>query len=294
MKARLLVTGASGFVGSNLARLMAPRWLVVPAYRSRVPPPIPGATAPVPFDITDADQTLRAIVAAKPSVVVHIAGDKNVRRCEAEPTAAHRVNAEGTANVARACREAGARLLYLSTDLVFACDRGGYRERDVPEPQTHYGRSKLAGEFLAREECPQARICRSGGLYGPGSPLLGWLATELRAGRPVEAFTDIRNTPTYAADLAMMMQAILDQDWRGPFHCVGASRVSRWELFTAYARAFGLDERLVVPTDAGERSRQMLLQLDASIEGTETARRLGITLPALDDAMGRFRAEAVT
>ena len=106
----------------------------------------------------------------------------------------------------------------------------------MPQPSLAYGRSKLQGERFAREELNDVAICRSGGIYGKGSPLLGWLSAELDAGRTVDCFVDVFNTPTYAENLGEMMETIIRKRLTGVFHTVGRERVSRFEFFKSYAR----------------------------------------------------------
>ena len=147
----------------------------------------------------------------RPAAVIHAAGNKNLKFCEDQPDEAFRVNAGGTQNVARACRRVGAKLIYLSTDLVFSCVEGNYQEHDVPEPTLAYGKSKLLGEKFALEKLDQVAVCRSGGIYGKGSPLLQWFAGEIKAGQTVECFTDVFNTPTYVDNLGEMMETVLEK-----------------------------------------------------------------------------------
>lgn len=131
----LLLTGGSGTLGRELLALL------------------PGAFAPTSrdLDITDPDQTTRAITAAAPTVIVHCAAYTDVRAAETERERCWLVNVVGTRNIARAAREAGARLVHVSTDYVFFGDRGGYREDDVPGPvRNYYSLTKLVAEEAVR------------------------------------------------------------------------------------------------------------------------------------------------
>ena len=286
----LLITGAAGFVGHNLLRLLGHRMSVVPTdWRAATPdgPNVPVAT----MDIRDAEQVRAVLGRFQPRAVIHAAGDKDVRHCQEHPEEAFRTNAEGTRNVARACRELGAHLLYVSTDLVFDCVQGGYGEDDTPKPTLVYGQTKRRGEEIALEECPGAAVCRSGGIYGRRSPLLGWLRRELEAGRRVEAFTDVFNTPTYVGSLADMFDVVVRGRLPGIFHTVGGERVSRYGFFRAFAEAFALDAALLVPEAAGPRRDQMLLQADASLCCRRTIAALGVAALSAADGLSRLRDE---
>ncbi len=131
----LLLTGGSGVLGRELL------------------PFLPGAAAPtsLELDVTDERGTARAIAAAEPRVVVHCAAYTDVRAAEVERERCWSVNVVGTRNVVRAAREAGARLVHVSTDYVFFGDRGGYREDDVPGPvRNYYSLTKLMAEEAVR------------------------------------------------------------------------------------------------------------------------------------------------
>lgn len=284
----LLITGGGGFVGRSLAKFFAPRWAVVTTHLTSTPDAASAAPS-FEMDVTDAASVFSVFERARPSVVIHAAGNKNVRFCEDHPEEAHRVNAEGTRGVARACREFGARLLYLSTDLVFGGTRGNYREDELPRPALVYGESKLEGERYALEACGETAVCRSGGIYGPGSPLLSWLAAELEAGRSVECFEDVFNTPTYVENLAEMLEAIMKGRLTGVFHTAGRERVSRHEFFRAYTETFGLDSKLLAPASAEGSRERLLLQPDSSLSVEQTSERLGVTPDSVREGFRRLQ-----
>jgi len=115
--------------GSNIARYFARTNPVVLAVHESALANDLCPTAPqVQMDVRDARSVQRALEQVAPAIVIHAAGNKDVRYCEANPEEAVAINATGAGYVARACRDAGARMVYLSTDLVFDCTKGGYEE----------------------------------------------------------------------------------------------------------------------------------------------------------------------
>jgi len=174
--------------------------------------------------------------------------------------------------------------------LVFGGTRGNYREDESPRPASAYGKSKLEGERLAVEELNDVAVCRSGGIYGRRSPLLSWLSDELAAGRSVECFVDVFNTPTYVENLAEMMEAVIRKRLAGIFHTAGSERVSRFELFRAYADAFGLDARLLSPVPAAGLKEKLLLQADSSLSVEKTSEQLGIAFNSVAEGFARLKA----
>ncbi|MDQ2974414.1 MAG: SDR family oxidoreductase [Acidobacteriota bacterium] len=283
----LLITGGSGFVGQNLARYFAPRRQTVTTYFTHPPPA--SAERSIHLDIRDAEAMFSIFDQVRPAAVIHAAGNKNLRFCEEQPDEAFRVNAGGTQNVARACRRVGAKLIYLSTDLVFSCVEGNYQEHDVPEPTLAYGKSKLLGEKFALEKLDQVAVCRSGGIYGKGSPLLQWFVGEIEAGQTVECFTDVFNTPTYVDNLGEMMETVLEKQLVGVFHTVGRERVSRFEFFRAYAETLGLDVSLLSPVSFKDLKDTLLLQPDSSLAIAETAKKLRLTFNSVGEGFTRLQ-----
>ncbi len=284
----ILITGSSGFVGSNLVEYFSPRFTVKAADIQEPVRTVPKTVQTEQLDITDMRQTVDVIRRLEPEIVIHAAGNKNVKDCEKKPDAAFITNAVGTRNVARACMEIEARMVYISTDLVFGCQRGKYEEGEAPHPTTVYGKTKLQGEIFTLEHLDNAAICRSGGIYGKGSPLLSWLADQLQNGRSVDCFTDVFNTPTYAVNLAEMLEAIILNNLNGVFHTVGTERINRFDFFHCYASVFDLDTRLLIPSRAGDRIDELMLQSDASLSSEFTAKKLGITFNSVLEGMIRI------
>lgn len=280
---KVLITGGSGFVGQNLAQFFEQRgYSVVTTYLGH-----PTASA-ASLDVRDQEAVLKFFDQVQPDFVVHAAGIKDVRFCEEHPDEAYQTNALGARNVARACRRVGARLIHISTDLVFAGVEGNYTEDDVPQPSLVYGKTKLEGERMVREELDDVAVCRSAGVYGHGSPLLRWLSAELQAGRSVKCFTDVFNSPTYAVNLGEMIEAILLKELTGVFHTAGRERVNRWEFFHTYAKSLELDADLLV-ADSAKVSGALLLQPDSSLSVNQTAARLGMVFNSVAEGCARLR-----
>lgn len=288
---KILITGGSGFVGSNIARFFCQKNSVfLTRLKSPIAPDLAYSIAKeVQLDIRDAKAVFSTFESLMPDVVIHAAGNKNVKYCENYPQEAYEINALGTQNVAFACRHINAHLIYISTDLVFACTQGGYKETDTPHPTLVYGKTKLQGEELACQEWDKVAICRSGGIYGKGSPLLEWLSSQLHTGQVIECFTDVINTPTYVVNLAEMIEVIIQQSLSGTFHTVGRERVSRFQFFHTYASIFALNANLLSPVQAGDLRSKMLLQPDASLAIERTAEILKVNFNSVTEGFSRLK-----
>ncbi len=196
----MLVTGAGGMLARALLRELERRGHEVAAYDRAA------------LDVTDAGAVDSAIRAFAPGAVVQCAAYTRVDDAEAEEGRAHAVNAEATLHVARACRAAGARLVYPSTDYVF--DGTGttpYRPDSPTAPLNAYGRTKRAGE-VAAEEAGDALIVRTSWLYGPDGPnFVRTILEHAREGQPLRVVDDQRGAPTWTGSLAAVFAGLLER-----------------------------------------------------------------------------------
>ncbi len=245
---RLLITGASGLLGLNMALRCAAAHEVTGVARGRL--------VGLPFAYRRADLTDFAALPAlldevQPEAVIHCAALADVDACEKQPALAQRVNADLPGELARLCAARGVRLVHLSTDAVFDGAKDGfYTEEDAPNPLSAYARSKLAGERAVQAALPEAVIARVN--------FFGWSASgrrslaefffrNLRDGRPVKGFTDVHFCPLFVDDLSDLLLAMLEKGLQGLYHVVGSQALSKYEFGVALARQFGFDESLIAP-----------------------------------------------
>lgn len=229
---RIFVTGGSGQLARELQAVLA-------AGRADIGPIDPSYTeASVEFgdsgvlDITDAEAVRSFLLQGAYDVVINCAAATDVDGCEADPIFAEAVNAKGPENLAKACHECGATLLHISTDYVFAGDDPTPQAEDARcDPQSVYGRTKLAGEMAVRENCERYFILRTAWLYGRYGR--NFVKTVLRLSADHEVMTvvdDQCGCPTNANDLAYEILAVLLTDDYGIYHCVGNGSCSWYEF----------------------------------------------------------------
>jgi len=220
--------------------------------------------------IDDASAVARAVARDRPDWIVNCAGYTQVDRAEAEPEAAQRVNGIGPANLARAARDTGARLLHISTDYVFDGRATlPYREEDPVGPLNVYGRTKLAGEQSVRGILPDAHlIVRTQWLFGFGGP--NFVGTILRLAHErseLKVVNDQHGRPTYAPDLAAALWKLIACDARGTVHCANEGVTTWFDLATAVVVGAGL-RTMVLPCSTAEMPRPARRPLFSALDCT--------------------------
>lgn len=238
---RILLTGGKGMLGRTLCAGLA-EYTVIPT-------DLPEA------DITDFSGFCSLLEAHRPDAVIHCAAMTAVDACETAQDTAYRLNAVGTANVARACHLHGVRLIAISTDYVFEGDaERPYTEFDRPSGgQTVYGKSKFAGEEAVRQYCPNHVIARISWLYGKGGPSFVHAMVKLADGtRPVlKVVADQIGNPTSAAAVTRALREILQRpDLAGTFHLTCEGEASWYEFACAIFEELGIAQRVEPCTTA--------------------------------------------
>ncbi|MFB6892023.1 SDR family oxidoreductase [Kitasatospora sp. NPDC056327] len=230
---RILLLGASGFVGGGLWEGWTPRHTVVGTYATR---PAPGL---VRLDLRD-EARLAALAADGFDLVVHAAGLVPLEAAEADPALAHRLNVRPVEVLLEALRGSAAKLLLLSSDNVFDGTLSRYTEADRPCPVNVYGRTKAAAEELLLAEGGHL-IVRIPLVFGRGP----WANTFLSrfASPTTAARTDLVCTPVYLPGIAPALTELWHRT--GVVHYGGADVVTRFELMSRVQRALDLPTRVV-------------------------------------------------
>lgn len=238
---RVLLTGAGGQLGAYLTAEFAHRdegrhpviaWSgSAPDYSSPFPM--------VKVELTDRSEVERQFEKASPDIVLHVAARSRVDRCLEDPEGARQVNSEATAQLVELAGRHDARLLYVSTDMVFDGAEAPYDESAVPRPLSVYGRTKREGE-LPVLAYPRGLVARVSLLYGPsrnGRPNFFDLQCQaLAQDTPCRLFSDEWRTPVAFHSAAQMLVRLALSNQTGLIHVGGPERMTRLEMGTRLAR----------------------------------------------------------
>src|SRR5579864_1634704 len=225
---KVLILGATGLLGKALVREWADD--EVEAMGSR------------DVDIRDAAKVRESVENARPDWIVLAAAYTDVDGCESHRELAFSVNRDGAVNVAKAARQAGARLIFLSSDYVFDGQKTSpYEVDDERNPQSVYGHSKAEAEIKLLEILPHCCIVRTSWVFGIGGRCFPDTILRLAANRPaLDVVNDQRGCPTYTVDLARAIIQLCREDASGIVHVTNAGACSWFEFAQEIINRTGL------------------------------------------------------
>ena len=275
-----LVLGASGFLGAHVvaaavvrarreATFLEPTGAPVLAI-SRDPDSAPHFCQPRDaadwhtLDLTEEGGLEEFMARQRPRIVWNCAAHSRVADCARSPDLAQQLNVEMPGRLAARCRESGARLVHVSTDLVFGAEEppaGGFVEASPVGPLSVYGRTKVEGERQVLEQCPGAWVVRLPLLYGnSGGRGIGASDALLEAvdrDALPPLFVDEWRTPLEVSNAAQALVELGDTEGTGLLHVAGPERVSRYELGLAVLESMGLAPDLARDSVREARARDL-------------------------------------
>ena len=279
---RVLVTGAGGMLAQA----------AVPALRRAGHEAI--ALTRAELDVTDLGRVRAVVASERPDWVCHLAAFTDVDGCETKLDHALRVNAAGAGHAAAAAREAGAAVLALSTDYVFAGDEPRpRRESDRVGPVSAYGRSKLAGEEAVRAANPCHTIVRTAWLYGRGGRnFVDTIRERALAGTALAVVDDQRGSPTWTEDLGAVLVELMERGVTGTYHATNAGDCTWHEFAREICGQVGAHVE-VARRSSADLARPAKRPAYSVLDTGRLRQALGHDLPHWRDALARYVAQPV-
>ena len=286
------MTGSRGFLGTNAGAFLRGRVNLVG--QARVGAESALYERIIGLDLRNPTQMTDLIAEVRPDVVLNAAAISGHETSANDPEQAYAVNVVATKAIAEACAEVGARMVHISTDALFAGDRGNYTEGDEPAPFSYYGETKLAGEEAVRAALADHLIVRTNffGWSETGrKSVLEFFVNSLRAGQNVRGYPDFIVTSIY-------IQTLLDAIWKfgsvgavGTFHVASSDALSKYDYGRLIAEQFALDPELIARlgpdpgAHAASRSRDLSLNTSraAGVLGAPLQTQAGGVRQAYDD-----------
>jgi dTDP-4-dehydrorhamnose reductase len=274
---KIAIFGASGLLGKALVREWSGDELVQLSSRD--------------VDIRNAEMVARVVDKAGADWIVLSAAYTDVDGCESNRELAFAVNRDGAVNVARAAKQAGARLLFLSSDYVFDGKKSSPYETDDPRnPQSVYGQSKAEAEIGLIATVPECCIVRTSWLFGAGGKCFPDTILKLAAARStLDVVNDQRGSPTYTLDLARAIVQLCRKDAAGIVHVTNRENCTWFEFAQFLVREAGLKAE-VHPVSTAQFPRPAP-RPNYSVLSPKSLEALGIGMPSWQDASVRYLKE---
>lgn len=276
----ILVTGVNGQLGYDVVKVLEARDISCKGIDIQ------------DLDITKADDVMAYITQLNPSAVIHCAAYTAVDRAEEQMDLCVAVNVDGTKHIALACQQIGAKMMYISTDYVFSGEgETAFEVDDTPAPLGAYGRTKLDGELAMQAVLQEHFIVRISWVFGVNGN--NFIKTMLRLGAERESLNVVADqvgSPTYTADLAVLLCDMIVTDKYGVYHATNEGFCSWAEFAQAIMNRAGLDCKInpiptsEYPTPAKRPLNSRLSKV--SLDGAGFER-----LPAWEDALDRYIEE---
>ena len=289
---RLLISGASGLLGINLALEAMREHEIIGLDR--------GKLKSAPFPVRKADLLRRDVIDSMldethPDWLINCAALANLEECEEHPQLARVLNVDVPAELASACARRDIRFVHLSTDAVFdGAKEDAYTEDDEPNPLGVYSKSKLDGEHAVQQANPQAIIARVN-FYGwslGGRRSLGeFFVNNLSAGKNVNGFTDVIFCPMWVNHLSRTLMEMLEKNLSGLYHVVGAQPMNKYQFGVEVARTFGLRESLISPQSVGMSSLTAPRSHNLWLSVHKLSTDLGHDIPQFSTGLDGFYAQ---
>lgn len=246
---KLLVTGASGFLGWNLCQAATKDWQVFGTYFSQKVENENFSLFKV--DLRDYRAIAELFQTIKPDAVIHTAAASKPNFCESNPEESYEINVTASVNIARLCDKYNIHCAFTSTDLVFDGENPFYSETDAVSPICHYGEQKVAAELKMKEIAEAIALCRMPLMFGLASPasasFIQGMVNNMQAGKEVNLFVDEFRTPASANTAASGLLLAIEKKIQGILHLGGIERVSRYEFGLLVADILQLPQELIKP-----------------------------------------------
>lgn len=286
---KMLITGASGLLGSSIALSLSDKYSLTLLYRDH-PIFIEGSVS-IEADLGNPDAAAEIISGINPDIVVHCAAITNVDFCEKERDIAFRVNCAAVESIARVCRCRGCKLVYISTDSVFDGLRGGYSEKDEPNPLNYYAETKLIGESIVKKAEGDYLMLRTN-LYGVNyqnkSSLSEWILKTAMDKREVSLFKDVYFNPMYAGEIANILDMAVKIDLRGLYHLGCREGLSKLEFGRKIIDFAGISDINIKEVSVEEMSFTAKRPKNTVLFTDKIEKALGMAMPGIDNGIRKF------
>lgn len=274
---KILITGANGMLAKSVINKFSKENELV-------------CTDVNELDITDENRVMEYVEKIKPEYIINCAAYTAVDKAEDNEELADKINGDGPANLAKAAKKVGSKLVHISTDYVFNGDLDitkTYKEDDKVDPVTAYGRTKQHGEEGVKNGTDQYYIFRTAWLYGDGNNFIRTMSKLGEKNKEVKVVSDQYGSPTYTEDLTnIIYQAIENKIPYGTYHSTNEGFTTWYEFTKKIYELLGMECK-VIPVSSEEFASKAKRPKNSQLS-KEKLKKEGIKIPTYEDALKRY------
>jgi dTDP-4-dehydrorhamnose reductase len=292
----ILVTGASGRIGYEIAKKLAEKGCKVAATYLDNQVSIKNVKM-FRCDLSKDSEVKKLFAECKPEVVIHCASMTNVDECETEKAKALMLNVNATEHITKYSKQHNTKIIFVSTSFVFDGSKKAYVETDAPHPMNHYGQTKLMAEKVVQASEQPFLILRTDQPYGPVGDhkkpnFVTTTLHKLEAGSKFQIFSDWFNNPTYIPDFVDCAIALLEKEKTGIYHVIGPDFISRTDWAALIATIFGKDKKLIegVKSDA---SKVPAKRPNANLSNKKAEKDSGIKFRSVQEGIKQMKPSMI-
>ena len=280
---RILITGAFGQLGHALQSVLSKKSNYELICTGRK---VKKGQEGIPLDIRNQVALKELINTTAPDILVNLAAMTNVDACELNPKLAGEINVAGLEHI---CDSFKGKIIHLSTDYVFDGTSGPYKEDDLLNPISIYGKTKLASEHILLEKNFKNLVIRGNVLYDyyphTSASFLNWVVSSLKGNQEIKVVEDQFNNPTWTRSMSDIIELSIENDLEGIIHWGDSVHISRFEFAKLIAKKFSLNESLIKPVLTSELNQPARRPLQSGLSTEKLVNMLDIIPPSIDDCL---------
>jgi dTDP-4-dehydrorhamnose reductase len=283
---RLLLTGAGGLLGSNIAAVAGSDFLLTKIYSTRTK-----SESNLSLDLSQPDSRKGLVTYFKPDIVINCAAIPSVESCEKRELSTYQINVELPQDLAMQSAASGAKFIHVSSDAVYSGNSGNYNELSAASPANAYGEMKLEAEFKVLSANPESLILRTnffGLSAGSDRGLADFFLSNLTKGKPIKGFGDSFISPIYVDSLVKSVFGLVDASATGVLNLGSVEKVSKYVFGRMVAEIFELDGDLIISAKADE-IQSIPRGKDLSLDVSLAASILGAPFPTVYEGISNMK-----
>ena len=280
---RILITGAFGQLGHALQSVLSRKSNYELICTGRK---IKKGFEGIPLDIRNQVALREIINTTAPDILINLASMTNVDACELNPELAGEINVAGLQHI---CDSFSGKIIHLSTDYVFDGTSGPYKEDDLLNPLSIYGKTKLASEHILLDKDIKNLVIRGNVLYDfsphTSASFLNWVVSSLKGNQEIKVVEDQFNNPTWTRSMSDIIELSIENDLEGIIHWGDSVHISRFEFAKLIAKKFSLNESLIEPVLTSELNQPARRPLQSGLSTEKLVNMLDIIPPSIDECL---------